>query len=463
MKPRMHNTYRINLANRSVELQRGSPQQDPVVDAIAVARQRLTEEGAGFLTNRTAHQSEIRALAENTLSELALTDTERAEALTALEQDLFGWGRLEPYMQDSSVTEILVDSYHAVDIERGGQLERTEVKWRNHEELLAFIKRLIEPANRPFDAGHPIVDVEIQGARINATCPPVSQSCTLNIRKPTSRTQRFTPESYVRSRACDWATMRLLLACARGSATTLVCGPMGSGKTSLVRILIESGALDSTRWIMLEDVRETEAAVNRFVSLQTVVRGENPVDMPTLFRATKRKRPDRVAVGEVRSYEEALPMLQSVMMGHPGGITSTHAGTPQQALFNFVFYLKQSGMDIQEDFLLQTLHEALDLLVFVRRFRDGIRRITRVTEVVPVGDPDNPDGFRDLIRWDPHQQIWHWVLPLSDALAERLMIEGVCVPTPNDTVGPDDLQPAALDLSSELDDKPLDAAAMVRE
>ena len=445
---RLHNQYRVNLANRAVEAAREADGADPVVDAIVTVRKRLTDDGALFLGNRQAHREQIHVLAENALADLSLTQDERHEALTALDQDLFGWGRLDPFMQDPSITEILVDSWKEVDIERRGKLERVPVRWRNHDELMAFIKRLIAPANRAFDAGNPIVDVEIQGNRINATCPPVSISCTLNIRKSTFQTERFTPARFVTSGGCDWQTMRLILALTRGSATGLMCGPMGSAKTTMSRIAIEHGAPEETRWLVLEDVREIEADVQRFVSLQTVQRKEKPVTMPDLFVATKRKRPDRVAIGEVRSGDEAVPFMQSVQMGHPGGIGSTHAGTPKQALFNFVFYLKQTGMDIREDFLLEVLHETLDFLVFLKRFRDGSRRVTRVVEVVSMGDPEFPDGFRELIRWDYRTDAWHWVHPISDELAERLTIEGVRIPQPGDMVGPEDITPEAMDLTS---------------
>lgn len=444
--------HRLDLATLTTEAGRAPAVEDPVVEALRLVRTQLADSGGAWLAARAQHRPEIQALVENTLADLALTDRERSAAMQTLDQDLFGWGRLEPYMADPSITEIIVDSWDAVDIERKGQLEHVNVQWRNHGELLEYIKGLIRETGRPLDEGHPIVDVEVHGARINATAPPVSTSCTLNIRKSTQQTQRYSPEAFVAAGGCDWATMRLILACVRGAATTMMCGPMGAAKTTMVRIAIEEGAPADTRWLVLEDVREIEAHVRRFVSLQTVLRKENPVTMTDLFTAVKRKRPDRVSVGEVRSYYEALPFIQSVQMGHPGGITATHAGTPRQALSNFVFYLKQGGMNIQDDFLLQVLHESLDLLVFVRRYRNGKRRITRITEVVPVGDPDCPDGFRDLIRLNHDTHRWEWMHPLSRDLADRLTIEGVRVPQPEDEVGPDDITPAALDLPPEAMD-----------
>lgn len=444
--PFITRSHRVDLHSLTTTANRQDTGTDPIVAAESAVRTKLSQEAGELLANRQKYREDIVAFIENALADMSLTELERATALDALTQDLFGWGRLDAFMNDPTVTEIIVDGPYAVDIERKGLLERVPVRWLNDAELLEYIKVLIRDTGRPLDKEHPIVDVEVKGARVNATAPPVSPTCTLNIRKSADQTVRFTPEEYVKTGAADWKTLRLFMALVRGAATTLVCGRMGTGKTALVRLGIEYGAPEETRWMFLEDVRETEANVMRFVSLQTVQRRENPVDMPYLFSTTKRKRPDRVGVGEVRSDKEAMPMVQSVMMGLPGALTTTHAGTPQQALFNFVFYLKQAGLDVREDFLLHVLHESLDILVFIDRFRNGQRRITRIVEVLPLGDPENPSGFHDLIRWDHHQQDWVWDNPMSEALMERLLVEGVIVPTPNDrAMGPEDIRPEALD------------------
>lgn len=435
---------RLNLRDLAVEAGRAASPADAVVEAVERFRQRLSREHPDWAQRLGAHRDDVRRLAEEHFAHEALTESER-RAITVTVRDLFGWGQLQPYLDDPAVTEILVDDFRHVDVMRRGRLERTDVRWRTHEELLAYIKRLIEPANRPLDAGNPIVSCEIGGHRVHATCPPVSKSCTLNIRKATTQTRRFSPQEYCAAGGCDPATMRLLLALARAGATMLICGPMNSGKTTIARILIESGARPAVRWIVCEDTRETEAQVPRFVSLQTVEREHKPVTMDDLMRAVKRMSPDRVAIGEVRSHREANALLQSIQSGHPGAITTTHAGTPAQAINNFVFYLKAGGMDIREDFLREVLHEALDILVFVALFPDGGRRITRVVEVVPLGDPEHPDGFRDLVRWDVATGAWRWVQPLSPALAERFAIQQVVVPHPDDPVTLADLEPAALD------------------
>ena len=444
--PQIKPANRLDLASLTTTATRQHTATDPVVDAERAVRDKLSQEAGELLAQRVTNKDDIIAFVENALADMSLTESERATALSALTQDLFGWGRLDAFMTDPTVSEIIVDGPQAVDIERNGLLERVPVRWLNDAELMEYIKTLIRDTGRPLDKEHPIVDVEVKGARINATAPPVSPLCTLNIRKSADQTVRFTPAEYVKTGAADWKTLRLYLALVRGAATTLVCGRMGTGKTALVRLGIENGAPDATRWIFLEDVRETEANVQRFVSLQTVQRRENPITMPDLFATTKRKRPDRVGVGEVRSDKEAMPMVQSVMMGVPGALTTTHAGTPKQALFNFVFYLKQAGLDVREDFLVQVLHESLDVLVFIDRFRNGHRRITRIVEVLPLGDPANPSGFQDLIRWDHHQQDWVWEHPLSEALTERLMVEGVVVPRPDEgPIGPEHVHPDALD------------------
>lgn len=442
-------THRLDLASLTTTANRPETETDPVVDAERAVRDHLAQDAGDWLAHREKYRDQLIAFVENALADMSLTDTERKHALAALTQDLFGWGRLDVFMSDPSVTEILVDGPDAVDIERQGLLERVPVHWLNDAELLEYIKTLIRTSGRPLDKENPIIDVEVKGARINATAPPVSAFCTLNIRKSADQTVHYTPPQYVATGAANWMVLRLYFSLVRAAATTLVCGRMGSGKTALGRLGIEYGAPEETRWIFLEDVRETEARVKRFVSLQTVQRrGSHPITMPDLFATTKRKRPDRVGVGEVRSHLEALPMVQASMMGLPGNLTTTHADTPQQALFNFIFYLKQGGMDVREDFLMQVLHESLDVLVFVDRFRNGQRRITRIVEVLPLDIPSNPGGFQDLMRWDHRAQDWVWAHPISDRLAERMMVEGVCVPSPDDgPIGSEDIRPEALDVA----------------
>lgn len=405
---------------------------DPLEEALRTVRETLARDHAALLMDREGNREELLSVIRSELHRAELTSDERRLAYELLSTDYFGFGRLDVYMNDPAVTEIIVDGPGHVDIEVNGRLKKVPVNWRDDNELREYIKGLIKDTGRPLDTAHPIVDCEVSGARLNATAPPVSKHYTLNIRKSAEQTRRYSPEEYMRSGAVNQVGMRLLLALARGAATILVCGATGSGKTTLARILIEAGARDDLRWIVLEDVRETEAHVPRFVSLQTVERRENPVTVEDLFAATKRKRPDRIAVGEVRSGDHAVPFVLSTLAGHEGPITTMHAGSEHDALFNFVFYLKMAGLPVSEAFLERMLHRQINILVFVRRLRDGRRRVTKVVEVLPLGEVG--DGFQTLMEWDKERDELIWRAPISRELAARLDLNETVVPTPDDGV-----------------------------
>ncbi|MCL8208617.1 MAG: Flp pilus assembly complex ATPase component TadA [Actinomycetia bacterium] len=432
---------RVDLASLLVEAQRQAtaPAADPLAAAVATVRERLAAH-PDWLRDRATHRPAILGLIQDTLQDAALTAAERQSAYELLSTEYFGFGRLDPYMRDPAVTEILVDGPHHVDVERDGRLECVPVAWRSDEELREYIKGLIRDTGRPLDQGHPLVNAEVSGTRIHATAPPVSRTHTLNIRKSVEQTRRYTPAEYVASGALSAAGMRLLLACARAACNLLICGRTGSGKTTLARILIEAGARPDTRWIMTEDTRETEARVRHWVSLQTVERREQPVTMDDLFAATKRMRPDRIAVGEIRTGDHAAPYVLTTLAGHDGGISTMHAGDEHDAIFNFVFFLKLAGLPVSEEFLERLLHRKLHVLAFVDRLHDGRRRVTRIVEVEPL-EASPSGGFRPLVVWDWRTDRWRWVEPLSDRLAERLAFQGVVVPQPTDPedVGFEDL------------------------
>jgi len=431
--------HRINLGDRAVEARRAAGitvvDDDPVVAAIRTVRERLAETGTGGQMSTEASM----AFARTVLAELSLTEAERADALGAFQRDQFGYGPLDPYMKDPAVTEILVDGPHHVDIEKHGQLETVPVTWRSNAQLHEYLKALIQHTGRPLDLAHPIVNAEVMGHRINITSAPVTVVDTLNIRKSVAETRRYTPAEYVKTGAIDVPGMRLLLLLYRAGANLLICGPTGSGKTTVGRIITEYGARADVRFIALEDTRELELQVPRFIGMQTVERSERPISMDELFATVKRKRPDRILIGEVREGIQAVPYLMAIMAGHDGTLGTMHAGTPEDAFHNFVFFLSSAGINVNEQFLMQVLHHAVHVIVLVTKFARGQRRITRIVAV-------NANGtFEDLYRWEYRQQQWNWVHPLPLTLEERCFIAEVPVPAPEERLTEADLDPKRLD------------------
>ncbi len=431
--------HRVNLADLAVTANRPAESADQMRDPLAQAMQHIRQQLVAAGLSPAEHPDETMRLAQDVVQTLSLTTAERAEVLEAFARERFGFGPLDPYMKDPEVTEILVDGPAHVDVERRGQLETVPVRWPSNALLHEYLKSLIQHTGRPLDLANPIVDAEVQGHRINITMPPVSEYDTLNIRKAVGSTRRYLPQEYVAVGGLDWVGMRLLLLLYRAGANMLVCGKMGSGKTTLGRILVEFGARSDTRFIALEDTRELQARVSRFISLQTVMRQERPVTMDDLFTAVKRKRPDRIIVGEIREGVQATPYLMSSMAGHEGGLGTMHAGNPEDAFNNFVFFLASAGMTVNEQFLTRVLFHAVHVLVFVTKFASGQRRVTRIVAVDPAGT------FVDLYRWNFRAKHWEWAHPLLPRLEELCYIAEVPVPTPDDIVTPEDLQPDRLD------------------
>lgn len=441
---------RLNLASLAVEQERKAKEEDlittvtgsdtdaPVIKAVQRVREELADNYSELLVDRNHNRKRILAKVNEILERMQaarqITNDEWRLAYQEIETDYFGWGRITDVMEDPEVSEVIIDGPDKVDVERNGRLERTDISWGSEATLLEFIRQIIRDVQgRSFDTMHPVLDCEVRGARINITGPPVTTSYTMNIRKSVSQTRHFTPEEYVRTGAISWEGMRLLLALARGAATILVCGPMGSGKTTLSRILIESGARPDLRWIVIEDTRETQAQIKRFLSMQTVEREKNPINVDDLFKAVKRKRPDRIAVGEVRSGDQAAPFIMSTLAGHEGPITTTHAGGPHEVMFNFVFYLKQAGYQVSEEWLERLLHRQLNIMVFVRGLEDGNKKVMEIIESLPL-EEEGSSGFSTIMRWNQHTDTFEWVNDLSETMQERLSFHGVVVPRKGDSV-----------------------------
>ena len=431
--------HRVNLADRAVEAQRAAGvtpvDDDPVAQAVRIVRERLAESELGA---QTAPDT-VLAYARTVLQDLPLTEAERADTLGAFQRDQFGYGPLDPYMLDPTVTEILVDGPHHVDIERRGQLETVPVTWRSNAQLHEYLKALIQHTGRPLDLAHPIVNAEVNGHRINITAPPVTVTDTLNIRKAVAQTQRYSPAEYVATGAIDFTGMRLLLLLYRAGANLLICGPTGSGKTTVGRILCEYGARNDVRFAGLEDTRELEFKVPRFISLQTVENRENPITMDELFATVKRKRPDRIVIGEVRTGIQAVPYLMAIMAGHDGTLATMHAGTAEDAFHNFVFFLTSAGITVNEQFLMQVLYHAVHVIVLVTKFARGQRRITHIIAV------DSDGTFHELYCWNFRRGVWEWTDTLPKRLEERCFVAEVPVPVADETVTADMLAPNALD------------------
>jgi len=389
-----------------------------------------------YLADKANHEMEILQQLQLIIDPKPLTSAEKKEAFERLKADLFGFGILEKHMTDNKITEIIIDAPDRIDVEVGGVLYRLgedapfdkDEVFANDEALQQWTDLLMKmaKAERSLNYGNPTVNVELaNGERVEATCPPVTEHITVNIRKSVKQTKKYSIKDQVAAGTASEDMAKYLLAAARGKATMLILGPTGTGKTTWVRTMMEGGFDPDERVIMIEDTRETNANLKRYLSMQIVTQGQNKIDMKALFEECMRKRPDRVCVSEIRGKEAAVFLLTSAA-GHDGAVTTMHAGGPQKAVFLLIMYMREAGYEMSEEFLERFIHEQVHIMVFLARTRDGRRRISRIIEVNSLDG--NAPKFKDIFVWDPETDTFEWVNDIEKEKRREWVINGANVP-----------------------------------
>ncbi|KLU61689.1 type IV secretion system protein VirB11 [Peptococcaceae bacterium CEB3] len=423
-------TTGINLQEEAIIKARANPSQDPIQTAMAAIREQLVRDD--LIRAKWEHRKEIESKIRVLVQEQSLLESEKGKLLQMVLDDLFGFGFLEKYRKDGEITEIIINGPHTIMIEKGGTLYDVRESFADAEDLSLWFDThimVMSDGKRHFDENTPLLDMETRdGERIQATRPPVTEYITVNVRKAASQTRYFSAKDFVNLGSASEEEMEFLLNAVRNRLTVMVFGRTGSGKTALVRELIEEGISDDEYVIFIEDTRETNARKKRFLSLQTVEREneEQSITMSKLFKAAMRKRPDRVCVSEIRG-EEAAPFLRTTASGHPGPITTMHAGNPKRAVFLLMFYLKLSGqMDMDRESLEEFIREQIHIMVFIDRFRDGSRKITQIVEVNPIDSERGKNGepFTTLFALDPVTKTHQKLADLSPERQLEIQLRG---------------------------------------
>src|SRR5438034_1296115 len=324
----------------------------------------------------------IIAMLERDMEETPLTLSER-EALTGdVLNELFGLGPLEVLLRDQAVSDILVNRYDQVYIERNGVLELTDVVFKDDRHLLRIIERIVSAVGRRVDESSPMVDARLaDGSRVNAIIPPISLAGpTLSIRR--FRTEKMAAHDLVERDALTQPMLDFVMAAVGSRLNVIVSGGTGAGKTTLLNVL--SGFIsDRERIVTIEDAAELVLRQRHVVRLETRpanIEGKGAVKQRDLVINALRMRPDRIILGEVRG-EEALDMLQAMNTGHDGGLTTIHANSARDALHRLDTMVAMASLNIPERAIRQQIAGAINLLVHVTRLSDGRRRVTGVSEI----------------------------------------------------------------------------------
>jgi pilus assembly protein CpaF len=337
------------------------------------------EGAAGDISERV-----LRAVTEElALDRTPLTREERRQIVREIADDILGYGPLEPLLRDDSVTEVMVNAFDRVYIERAGKLERTDVRFVDDAHVMRIIDKIVSQIGRRIDESSPMVDARLpDGSRVNAIIPPLA------LRGPTLTIRKFSRDPYTINDLIAFGTVsaksaQFLAACVRGKLNVLVSGGTGTGKTTTLNAL-SSFIPNDERIVTIEDAAELQLQQDHVITLESRppnIEGQGEIRIRELVRNALRMRPDRIIVGEVRG-PETLDMLQAMNTGHEGSLTTIHANTPRDALSRLETLVMTAGVELPHRAIREQISSAFDLLIQIQRLVDGSRRVTHITEVM---------------------------------------------------------------------------------
>jgi pilus assembly protein CpaF len=367
------------------------------------------------------------------VEDLPLNEAERRQLVGDLLEETFGAGPLASLMADPAVTDILVNGPQQVYVERFGRLEKTDVRFRDADHLIRIIQRIAARVGRRIDESSPMVDARLpDGSRVNATLPPVSiDAPTLSIRR--FGRQRLRRTDLLQRGMFSLDMHHFLDAVVRGRKNVLISGGTGSGKSTLLGALAEAVS-ERERIITIEDSAELILDQEHVVRMETRppnIEGRGAITARDLVINALRMRPDRIIVGEVRG-GEALDMLQAMNTGHDGGMTTIHANSPRDALARLETMVLMAGLELPSRAIREQIVSALHLIVHVRRYEDGVRRVESIAEI--VGMEGVTPQLQDIFRFERRGQRGRHILGefvatgIVPRIIEELSERGIEIP-----------------------------------
>jgi pilus assembly protein CpaF len=387
----------MRAANSASPLQIGNPiraanaphqpvRQQYLELRASVHRKLLNRLNLEALANadRSRAEGEIRTLLALLLSEEStpISLSERETLFSEVLDDVFGLGPLEPLLRDPSVSDILVNTYRHVFIERKGVLERVTATFQDDAHLARVIDRIVSRVGRRVDDSSPMVDARLaDGSRVNAIIPPLAvDGPLLSIRRFPA--ERLRADDLVTLTALTQPMLDFLSHCVKARLNCVISGGTGAGKTTLLNVL-SSFISPHERIVTIEDAAELQLHQDHVARLETRpanVEGKGAIRQRQLVVNALRMRPDRIVVGEVRG-EEALDMLQAMNTGHDGSLTTVHANTPRDALTRVETMIAMGATNLPEKAMRQQIASAVQIVVQQTRLSDGSRKVTNISEI----------------------------------------------------------------------------------
>ncbi|GHD71643.1 CpaF family protein [Vogesella fluminis] len=381
-------------------------------------------------------KDELKILVERLLTEenAALNDNERRSLVKDIQHEMLGLGPLEPLLADPTISDILVNTFQQVYVERRGKLEQTDVRFTDDAHLMKIIDKIVSRVGRRVDESSPMVDARLpDGSRVNAIIPPLAiDGPMLSIRRFAATPLRLSDIIELKSLTPDMGTV--IKGLAKAKINMLISGGTGSGKTTLLNIL--SGFIsDTERIITIEDAAELQLQQPHVIRLETRppnIEGRGEVPQRALVRNSLRMRPDRIILGEVRG-AEAVDMLQAMNTGHEGSMATIHANTPRDAITRMENMVGMAGMNLPPKVIRQQISSALSVVIQVARLTDGKRKIISIQEITGTeGDVITMQEIFQFVQTgigvDGTVQGYFCATGVRPKFIERLKTHGVEIP-----------------------------------
>jgi pilus assembly protein CpaF len=371
----------------SARVQRGVPeaqQQQIKSEVHKELIKRLDLDRLSEFQQTRAGQQQLFSLVQRLLTEhgIPLSSTERDKLAQEIIDEVFGLGPLEPLLSDSTISDILVNTYNSVYIERRGILEKTSIVFKDNRHLMQIVDKIVSAVGRRIDESSPMVDARLaDGSRVNVIIPPLAiDGPILSIRRFGSTP--LSADDLIRLQMLTPAMLGVLKAAVKARLNIVVSGGTGAGKTTLLNVL--SGFIsERERIVTIEDSAELLMRQEHVVRLETRpanMEGRGAIRQRELVVNALRMRPDRIVLGEVRG-EETLDMLQAMNTGHDGSLTTIHSNAPRDALARMETMSMMGEIHLPEKAIRAQISSAVHLVVQVSRMSDGTRRITHITEL----------------------------------------------------------------------------------
>jgi pilus assembly protein CpaF len=335
-------------------------------------------------TPSNAAREEVLLVIRNTVNSEAvpLSFAERERLSREILDEIFGLGPLEQLLKDPTISDILVNRYNKVYVERAGKLEITGLSFKDDQHLMQIIDRIVSRVGRRVDESSPMVDARLSdGSRVNAIIPPLAlDGPVLSIRR--FGRDPITARHMIDNQTLTDAMLEVLACMVKGRINILISGGTGAGKTTLLNVL--SGFIpDYERVVTIEDAAELQLKQEHVVRLETRppnIEGKGAVRQRQLVINSLRMRPDRIIVGEVRG-EETFDMLQAMNTGHEGSLTTVHANSPRDAMARLESMVSMANLNIPERAIRQQIASAIHVVVQIARLTDGSRKVVSISEI----------------------------------------------------------------------------------